>query len=218
MEILTPFQKQILTAVGHSPLSTSCYLTGGTTLAAYYLYHRYSEDLDFFTAVQESISTVTPFISQVASELGATVEFTRTFGSFVECFVSEPGGERVKLDFAFDTPYRLLPTQLDTRFGIQVDNVTDIACNKLSALFDRSEPKDFVDIYFICRELMPFAELHKQAQQKHVGMTNYWLALSMQNVRRIQFLPRMIKPLTISDLQTFFIGLATELMSNIDTP
>ncbi|MCL4263730.1 MAG: nucleotidyl transferase AbiEii/AbiGii toxin family protein [Anaerolineae bacterium] len=112
----------------------------------------------------------------------------------------------------------LTPFQLDTRFRIQVDNVTDIACNKLSALFDRSKPKDFVDIYFICRELMPFAELYKQAQQKHVGMTSYWLAISMQNVRRIQFLPRMIKPLTVSDLQAFFIDLATELMSGIDTP
>ncbi|HRQ42294.1 MAG TPA: nucleotidyl transferase AbiEii/AbiGii toxin family protein [Chloroflexota bacterium] len=218
MEIFTPFQKQILTAIGHSPLSTSFYLTGGTTLAAYYLQHRYSEDLDFFTSIQESIPAVTTFMSQIASGLGAEVEFTRTFVSFVECFISKPGGERVKLDFAFDTPYRLLPTQLDTRFGIQVDNLTDIACNKLSALFDRSEPKDFVDIYFICRELIPFAELHKQAQQKHVGISNYWLAMSMQNVRRIQFLPRMIKPLTVSDLQAFFIDLATELMSGIDTP
>jgi hypothetical protein len=35
MEILTPFQKQILTAIGSSDLASTFYLTGGTALAAY---------------------------------------------------------------------------------------------------------------------------------------------------------------------------------------
>ncbi|MCS7222925.1 MAG: hypothetical protein N0A15_16795, partial [Anaerolineae bacterium] len=30
-----------------------------------------------------------------------------------------------------------------------------IACNKLSALFDRAEPKDFVDVYFVCSSPSP---------------------------------------------------------------
>ena len=79
MEILTPFQKQILTGVGHSPLKQSFYLTGGTALAAYYLQHRYSEDLDFFTDSQEAVPGVTTILSGIARELGATAEFTRTF-------------------------------------------------------------------------------------------------------------------------------------------
>lgn len=50
MEILTPFQKELLKAIGDSKLADNFYLTGGTALAAFYLQHRYSEDLDFFTA------------------------------------------------------------------------------------------------------------------------------------------------------------------------
>lgn len=67
-------------------------------------------------------------------------------------------------------------------YGIQVDNVVDLSSNKLAALFGRIEAKDFVDVYFICRELMPFPELYRHASQKHVGMTNYWLAIAMRNV------------------------------------
>lgn len=217
MEILTPFQKQVLTAIGNSDLASTFYLTGGTALAAYYLQHRYSEDLDFFATAQEALTGVTTIITEISHQLAASVEFTRTFPTFVESFMTGPTGERVKMDFAFDTPFRLQPTEIDSRFGIQVDNITDIACNKLSALFDRSEPKDFVDVYFICHEVMPFSDLFPLAGQKHVGMTNYWMAMAIQNVKRVQFLPRMIKQLAIPELQAYFLNLAQELMSDLES-
>jgi hypothetical protein len=215
MDILTPFQKQILIAVGHSPLKQTFYLTGGTALAAYYLQHRYSEDLDFFTDSQEAVSGVTAILSDIAHELGATAEFTRTFSTFVECFLGNSPGERVKLDFAFDSPFRLQPTREDAQFGIQVDNVIDIACNKLSALFGRFESKDYVDVYFICQDIMPFPELFAKAQQKHVGLTNYWLAVAMKNIEKAHTLPRMIRPVELADLQAYFLNLAQQLIADI---
>jgi hypothetical protein len=161
------------------------------------------------------VSGVTTILSEVVNDLGATVEFRRTFPTFVECFVTDAAGERVKLDFAFDSPYRLLPTETDPEYGIQVDNVVDLSSNKLAALFGRIEAKDFVDVYFICRELMPFPELYRHASQKHVGMTNYWLAIAMRNVVKVQLLPRMIKPLSLPDMQAFFLGLAEGLMEEM---
>lgn len=218
MEILTPFQKRILTAIGHSDLAASFYLTGGTALAVYHLQHRFSEDLDFFAEAREAMAGVTAIASEIAHDLDAAVEFTRTFPTFVETFLLSSSGERVKIDFAFDSPFRLLPTEFDPAYGIRVDNVTDIACNKLAALFGRSEAKDFVDVYFICQELMPFAELYQQASQKHVGMTHYWLAMAMRNTTKIQFLPRMIKPIELATLQAFFLELADELMASMSDP
>lgn len=48
--ILTPFQKEALQELFESYRELeSFYLTGGTALAAFYLHHRYSEDLDLFT-------------------------------------------------------------------------------------------------------------------------------------------------------------------------
>lgn len=218
MEILTPFQQRILTAIGHSDLAPSFYLTGGTALAVYHLQHRYSEDLDFFADEREAMTGVTSIASEIAHELDAQIEFTRAFPTFVETFLISQAGERVKIDFAFDTPFRLQPTITDPAYGIRLDNLTDMASNKLAALFGRSESKDFVDVYFICQELMPFATLFEQAKEKHVGMTHYWLALAMRNVLKVQFLPRMIKPLQISTVQAFFLGLADDLMSGIADP
>lgn len=102
MEILTPFQKQILKAIGSSELSTAFYLTGGTALAAYYLQHRYSEDLDFFAPAQEALTGVTTIISTISEQLDAVVEFRRTFSTFIECFITDLSGESVKMDFARD--------------------------------------------------------------------------------------------------------------------
>lgn len=218
MDILTPFQQRILKAIGHSDLAPAFHLTGGTALAVYYLQHRYSEDLDFFAEARESMTGVTTIAAEIARELEAQIEFTRTFPTFIETFLTSPAGERVKIDFAFDTPFRLLPTTEDPAYGIRVENATDIACNKLAALFGRSEPKDFVDVYFVCEELMPFTELYRLASQKHVGMTNYWLAVAMRNITRVHFLPRMIKPLAIDTLNRYFLGLADDLMSTMSDP
>ena len=215
MEILTPFQKQLLKAIGNSPLADNFYLTGGTALAAFYLKHRFSEDLDLFSADPNAIRLIRPSLETAVQQLNASLEFSRTFNTFVECFITAQDGERVKVDFAYDTPYRLQPTISNPEFNIQIDNSLDIASNKLSALFGRAAEKDFVDIFFINRELMPFHELLPHARQKHVGMDDYWLAIALQRVRLVKLLPRMIKPLEIAELQKYFLSLAQELMSDI---
>ena len=216
MELLTPFQQQLLKSIGGSPIRDQFYLTGGTALSAFYLHHRYSEDLDLFTPDPLAVTRVAPVLQDIAKNLNAQVSFTRTLGSFLECFFEGDSGERVKIDFAQDSPYRLQPTLLDTEYDVYVDNATDIACNKLSALFDRAEPKDFVDVFFVCQELMPFTELEELARQKHVGIDDYWLAVAMQRISQVGILPRMIKPLDLDELQVFFLSLAQEIIGRID--
>jgi hypothetical protein len=90
----------------------------------------------------------------------------------------------------------------------------DIACNKLSALFDRAESKDFVDVFFIDKELSPFPQLLEQAKKKHVGLDNYWLAISLLKVEDMKTLPRMVKPLDQSELEAFFLAQAKLLMES----
>ena len=216
MDLLTPLQRRLLAEIGGSPLRDQFFLTGGTALAAFYLYHRYSVDLDLFTENPAAVAQVAPILEGIASRLGLDITFTRTLGTFLEAFVVSPQGERVEFDFAQDSPYRLEPTRLDPDLGLEVDNPTDIACNKLSALFDRAEPKDFVDVYFVVRELLPFPRLVALAQQKHVGMDDYWLAMALAQVQRVQLLPRMVKPLSLDDLKAFFLARSQELMDRVD--
>jgi hypothetical protein len=218
MDILTPFQKQLLKTIANSVLAPNFYLTGGTALAAFYLQHRFSEDLDFFSADPNAVRLVPPELERIAVQLDAQIEFSRTFNTFVECFITAPDQERVKLDFAQDTPYRLRPLEDNPTFGIQVDSALDIAANKLAALFDRAAEKDFVDVYFVHQELITFAELLPLAREKQVGMDDYWLAVAFQRVRQVELLPRMIKPVALPDLQTFFLDLARELMDTAANP
>lgn len=100
--------------------------------------------------------------------------------------------------------------------GIQVENPVDIACNKLSALFDRAEPKDFVDVYFICQEVLPFDELVEKTKEKHLGLDDYWLAVALQRVEQVEILPRMIKPVTLEELKHFFLDQAKKRISKIE--
>jgi hypothetical protein len=151
-------------------------------------------------------------MEKIASRLDLEITFTRTLGTFLEAFITSPDGERVEFDFAQDSPYRLEPTRLDPDLDFWVDNPTDIACNKLSALFDRAEPKDFVDVYFVVQELLPFDRLLSLARQKHVGMDDYWLAMALAQVRQIAVLPRMVKPVSMDELRVFFLARAKELM------
>jgi predicted nucleotidyltransferase component of viral defense system len=202
MELLTPLQRKLLHEIGKSPLRDEFFLTGGTALAALYLHHRYSIDLDLFTENPAAVAQVPPTMREIASRLRLAITFTRTLGTFLEAFVTSPDGERVEFDFAQDSPYRLEPTRLDPELDFWVDNPTDIACNKLSALFERAEPKDFVDVYFVVQENMPFDRLVALARRKHVGIDDYWLAIALAQVEQVRVLPQMVKPVSVDELLT----------------
>lgn len=157
-------------------------------------------------------------MEQVAATLNATVSFTRRTGHFLECFLVSATGERLEMDFALDSPYRLQPTVFHAEIGLWVDNAQDISCNKLSALYDRADPKDFVDLYFIHHELVPLRELLPKAKQKHVGLDNYWLAQAFGRVTDVTLLPRLIKPVTREQLVQFFTSHIPWLMEGKEPP
>ncbi|RLD05015.1 MAG: hypothetical protein DRI32_04735 [Chloroflexi bacterium] len=218
MEQLTPFQHKIIRAIGKTSLREEFYLTGGTALSLFYLHHRYSLDLDFFTANPTSVVRVPAIIEEIAKEINAKVSFTRQLGTFLQCFLENEKGERVQIDFAQESPYRLGNTLKNKELGIEIENFEDIACNKLSALFDRAEPKDFVDVYFICQEKMSFSELVEKTKKKHLGLDDYWLAIALQQAAEIEILPRMIKEISLDDLKKFFAEEAKKIMLEINHP
>lgn len=216
MNVLTPLQASLLREIGGSPLKDLFYLTGGTALSAFHLGHRYSEDLDFFTPDPTAVERVPPLLQEIARALNVEITFTRMLDSFLEGFLLSASGERVEMDFAQESPFRLEPTRIDDDFGIQVDGVIDIAANKLSALFGRAEPKDFVDVYFICREVMSRERLLELTRQKHLGIDDYWLAVALKRAERVALLPRMIKPLSLPKMKEYFLEWARELAENVE--
>lgn len=59
-------------------------------------------------------------MTAAGQQLGAEVTFTRTLDTFLECFLRRQDGERVEMDFAQDTPYRLAPVEQNADYQIQV--------------------------------------------------------------------------------------------------
>ncbi len=211
MKILTQIQKDFIRLFAKTALKEHFFFTGGTALSAFYLHHRISEDLDFFTEEEGQIPMALPILQEITDRLKASLDVSRGFRTYMEIFITREE-EILRCDFAMDAPYRLEEKVFKDEPDIYIDNVLDLSCNKLSALFDRGDPKDFVDIYFIHKEIVPFEKLVEKAKNKHIGMDNYWLAVSLAKVEDIVVLPKMLKPITIDELKSFFGKRAKWLM------
>lgn len=83
------------------------------------------------------------------------------------------------------------------------------------ALLDRFDPKDFADLYFTIQKItLPQirADVEKKFGHK---ISATFLAGELAKVRRIEALPKMIKPVTIEELKNFFAELIKGLSPEI---
>jgi len=70
--ILNPDQELILKVLAHEKLFVkNFYLTGGTALSEYYLHHRISEDLDFFS--EREIDKI--WLNTIAKKIKEEIKF-----------------------------------------------------------------------------------------------------------------------------------------------
>jgi len=211
---LTPLQKKTLKIFSGVNRDGNFYFTGGTALAVCYLHHRESEDLDFLTGDAVSLApTAREFENQLRAA-GLNVQVERRQAAFVRFLI----GRELKVDLALDTPFRLKPpVQLNIEGAeIPVDDLDDIAANKMLALFGRAEPRDFVDVYFLSKEYFDFMELVQMAAKKDTGFDLYWLAAAMQEAEKIELLPvKMHKPFNLSDMKKFYMEQRIKLLRRI---
>lgn len=211
IDILTAFQKDVLKALAQESFFKDFYLTGGTALAALYLCHRHSEDLDFFTENPQAVVRIHPLVKRLAQHIEAQIELGRRFETLFECSLVNKKGERLEMDFALDMPGRLAPLKMLKGFKIKVDNPLDIACNKLSALYERSEAKDFIDIFFIDQQLFKLEDLISKARRKYGDLDTYGLAMAFLKIKGITWWPRMVRPFDRKKVRQFYLSHAKRL-------
>ncbi|HBI23094.1 MAG: hypothetical protein A2Y48_02705 [Nitrospirae bacterium RIFCSPLOW2_12_42_9] len=208
MEILERIHKEILVHLKEIPEIEAFYLTGGTALSAFYLGHRKSNDLDFFTSTEELIIPFSFKIEETMKGRGYKIERTRGFHSFVELIVSSLRGSTV-IHIALDSPYRFEQPRDSEEFpGLKIDSLIDIATNKLLTVFGRATLRDFVDVYFLIKENFSKAELIEKARIKDPGFDLYWLGVAFERIDDFSAdSPEMlllIKPCSIEELRIFF--------------
>ncbi len=209
ISIFTQEQKKILDQIRKSDLvRKNFYLTGGTALSQYYLQHRYSEDLDFFTETKVDRQDIYQFITTLSHLFKITfllkeTEIAQMF------FLKFPREKIIKVDFVYKPVKILKKGTIDN--GIIVDSFVDIAVNKIVTVNDRSSVKDFVDLYFILDHFTIW-DLIYGAKVKYREEINPWiLASDLLEVEKFNTLPKMIKPLTVNELKQFFREKAKQL-------
>lgn len=98
IQILTKEQQVILAQVKKEPFLDQFYFTGGTALSAFYLQHRYSEDLDFFTEKKFDTQDIFDLVYSWSKQHGFT--FTSEFHQVVYIFMlTFKNKEVLKVDF-----------------------------------------------------------------------------------------------------------------------
>ncbi len=210
---LTPLQADFLVHFFATEVGPSFFLTGGTALAAFHLHHRLSVDLDLFTVDDLALREADVLIPQLAVGLNCRIGRARRTEHFRQFLLEPETEEPLTIDLVRD-----LGPQYGERVKIGdiiVDSIENIGANKLTAILGRTEPKDFVDLYFILRAGYDFDDLLAKAQEKDLGLQPFFLAGALLQVRHIRHLPATDPPLTLPELQDFIIVLANRLLDRL---
>lgn len=148
MDTLLPLQKKTLEIFRKSPLKKKFYWTGGTLLAFLYLNHRLSHDLDFFTDKSFSYDEIISFIRILKQKLNLKKIEAKKIHNRYEFFIHNKGEMRIEF-VLFEHPN----IKKRRRYkNILCDSLSDAAANKVMAFFDRNDPKDLFDLYFLLKK------------------------------------------------------------------
>jgi predicted nucleotidyltransferase component of viral defense system len=159
---------------------SSFFLTGGAALAGFYLGHRKTEDLDFFT-LENEIETGFNIIKDVANVLNATVEAIQTSPDFRR-FLIKRGSESIVIDLVREYVYQI-DREKNKINGIRIDSPQEILANKLCALLSRSEIRDLVDIYELEQAGFQVEDAVSAASLKDTGLTSAQLGWILSQIK-----------------------------------
>jgi len=194
------------------------YLTGGTPLAAFYLHHRLSVDIDLFTQEQEVDPKLTDaFLKRVTPKLSIIHIDRSQFLGLVSYKLIYKNKKELKVDFNY-YPFPRIEKGIKYK-NLKVDSVYDIGINKIHTLFMKPRTRDYVDLYFIMNNYdYSLKKLISDAKAKfdwHIDSVN----LSSQFIKvkdiKDQDFPKMLKSFDRKKMEEFFISLAKSLERDI---
>jgi len=208
--ILEKHQKFILTEISRNKfIREHFYFTGGTALSEVYLKHRESVDLDFFSEESYNPQSIFAIFSEWSKKFNFKINSQYIDPTHIY-FLDFEKGVRLKVDFAY-YPYKSVAKKT-SYLGLDVDSKMDIGVNKLLLISSqRTEVKDFVDLYFLLQELSLWDLIEGVRIKFNLKIDPFFLGSDFTVVTQFKFLPKMIKPLSLDDLKTFFLQEARKL-------
>lgn len=168
-----------------SEVTDDFYLAGGTALALR-LGHRISEDLDFFGDAPFSVDELARGLSSLSKLRIDRREAGTMVGSL--------SGIRISF-LSYQYP---LVKKVWEWSGLRIADPVDIACMKLIAVGDRGLKRDFVDMYFLLRDILDLDELFAAMETKYAGIdynkVHFLKGLTFFDDAEADPLPRMLVP------------------------
>lgn len=171
------------------------YLAGGTALALHYG-HRDSIDFDFFTFHKFDEQNLVSEINQ------------QFVGNVISVIQLEPQTITILIDNEVKVSFMYYEYSLLEDFiiedNINVASVIDIACMKCAAICSRSVSKDYIDLYFIIKQISLKDLLASFSTKYNIDTANVLKALVFFN--DIEMEPvHMIIDVTFEDVKTFLL-------------
>ncbi|PJA41259.1 hypothetical protein CO178_00615 [candidate division WWE3 bacterium CG_4_9_14_3_um_filter_34_6] len=150
-KILTAHQHEFLEFVKKQPtLIEQFYFTGGTCLSEYYLHHRFSEDLDFFSENEIDPQAITILLHTNKSILGyKKMDFQQSFNRNL-FFLIFSKKQQLKIEFTY-FPFERIDSS-KSKNGLSIDSMQDIAVNKLFTIYQKPRGRDFYDLFAMYRK------------------------------------------------------------------
>jgi Nucleotidyl transferase AbiEii toxin, Type IV TA system len=203
---LTKLQQDVLSRFFKH--ETGFFLSGGAALAAYYLKHRTTDDLDLFCLDALAFERGPFVLRQVADETGARLAIRQDAPGFKR-FMLSTAIEGVVVDLVLDRVFQLSATKRNID-GVLVDSPEEIFANKLTALVGRMEERDLVDVYFLERAGLRAEDYLNAALAKDSGATPATLAWLLSEI----VIPDDVKlpaDVTAQELRAFILSLVQRL-------
>jgi len=205
--VLGAKHRRILGVAGRVLAPRNFEFAGGSALAAAYLGHRRSDDLDFFSLGTPIGGLPEEFAEECA---GAGLRVERRPDDDGPTF-SRMLVEGVKVEIAADSAFQLAPSDRAME-GMPVRSLKDLAADKTLALFGRATTRDFVDVY-VLRSEYGLDALMEAAKTKDPGFSRSWFAKALQQAEKAD--PKdvsMLVPLDFDHMKADFAADAARLI------
>lgn len=215
-EILTLEQTKVLNLISKEDyIVRKFYFTGGTPLAAFYLFHRISQDLDFFSEQEIYLPSIEQFIGKIKQKLKLVKIDYRKFLGLHSFYLFFDKDNYLKIDFSY-YPFPRIAKGIKYK-NIAVDSLYDIAVNKVHTISMKARARDFIDVYFIVKEKgYNFEKLLMDAKAKfdwHIDPIQ--LGTQLIKATEVKDYPLMLKKIDHKEWQNFFINEAKKLKKEI---
>lgn len=215
MSVSYALQDKFLDRFFSGPFASEFYLTGGTALSRFYFHHRVSIDLDLFANNQHlDFNDVNIFVNKIIQGIGLTVIKQVVTNTFLQYICGGNDESTLKVDLVKDIPVHF--GEIKVKGNIRIDSVENIGSNKILAIFGRTDAKDFIDLYLIIkRRKFSFDHLYKLAKQKDLGLTEFYLANSINQGQNVNQFPQMSVPFNKKEMLLFYQDLSRKLLLRI---